>query len=144
MNGTPLSSTPLNDQQQFVLNKNNEIKYYFVTEIKERESMSKRLSNYIASSDYFDKSIPSFVTLIGVPVGIASSSFSLAFLILTGIVTILLKTTWNRKKDHNKIVILVGSKLSSIETKISQALINNEIGHENFVIIINEEINIED
>ena len=106
--------------------------------------MSKRLSNYIASSDCFDKSIPSFVTVIGVPVGIASSSFSLAFLILTGIVTILLKTTWNRKKDHNKIVILVGSKLSSIETKISQALINNEIGHENFMIIINEEINIED
>ena len=106
--------------------------------------MSKRLSNYIASSDYFDKSIPSFVTVIGVPVGIASSSFSLAFLILTGIVTILPKTTWNRKKDHNKIVILVGSKLSSIETKISQALINNEIGHENFMIIINEEINIED
>ena len=93
LNATPLSSTPLNDQQQFVLNKNNEIKYYFVTEIKERESMSKRLSNYIASSEYFDKSIPSFVTVIGVPVGIASSSFSLAFLILTGIVTILLKTT---------------------------------------------------
>ena len=139
-----MSSTPLNDQQQLVLNKNNEIKYYFVTEIKERESMSKRLSNYIAFSDNFDKSIPSFVTVIRVPVEIASSSFSLAFLILTGIVTILLKTTWNRKKDHNKIVILVGSKLSSIETKISQALINNEIGHENFVIIINEEINIED
>ena len=103
MNATPLSSTPLNDQQ-FVLNKNNEIKYYFVTEIKERESMSKRLSNYIASSEYFDKSIPSFVTVIGVPVGIASSSFSLAFLILTGIVTILLKTTWNRKKKHKKML----------------------------------------
>ena len=40
--------------------------------------------------------------------------------------------------------MLVGSKLSSIETKISQALINNEIGYENFMIIINEEINIED
>ena len=39
--------------------------------------------------------------------------------------------------------MLVGSKLSSIETKISEALINNEIGHENFMIIINEEINIE-
>ena len=68
LNATPLSSTPLNDQQQFVLNKNNEIKYYFVTEIKERESMSKRLSDYIASSDYFDKSIASFVTVIGAPV----------------------------------------------------------------------------
>ena len=37
----------------------------------------------------------------------------------------------------------VASKLSRIETKISEALINNEIDHENFMIIINEEINIE-
>ena len=34
----------LNDQQQFRLNKNNEIKYYFVAEIKKKELMSKRLS----------------------------------------------------------------------------------------------------
>ena len=32
----------LNDQQQFRLNKNNEIKDYFVAEIKERELMSKK------------------------------------------------------------------------------------------------------
>ena len=31
------------------------------------------------------------------------------------------------------------SKLNSIESKISEALINNEISHEDFVIIINEE-----
>ena len=31
-----LSATPLNDQQQFRLNKVNEIKDYFVAEIKER------------------------------------------------------------------------------------------------------------
>ena len=45
----------LNYQQQFRLNKINEIKYYFLAEIKERELMSKRLSKYIASFDYFDK-----------------------------------------------------------------------------------------
>ena len=45
----------LNDQQQFRLNKINEIKDYFVAEIKERELMSKRLSKHIASFDYFDK-----------------------------------------------------------------------------------------
>ena len=52
-----LSATLLNDQQQFRLNKINEIKDYFVAEIKERELMSKRLSKYIASFDYFDKSL---------------------------------------------------------------------------------------
>ena len=35
----------------------NEIKDYFVAEIKERELMSKRLSKYIASFDYFDNSL---------------------------------------------------------------------------------------
>ena len=34
----------LNDQKQFKLNKVNEIKPYFIAEIKERELMSKRLS----------------------------------------------------------------------------------------------------
>ena len=35
-----LNATPLNDQQQFRLNKINEIKDYFVAEIKERELMT--------------------------------------------------------------------------------------------------------
>ena len=44
----PNLSVPLSDQQQFRLNKINEIKDYIVAEIKERELMSKRLSRYIA------------------------------------------------------------------------------------------------
>ena len=43
--------------KQFRLNKIDEIKNYFIAEIKERELMSKRLSKYIASLDYFDKSL---------------------------------------------------------------------------------------
>ena len=35
--------------------------------------------------------------------------------------------------------MLARSKLNSIESKISEALINNEIIHEDFTIIINEE-----
>ena len=38
--GVSLSATPLSDKQQFRLNKINEIKDYFVTEIKERQLMS--------------------------------------------------------------------------------------------------------
>ena len=60
--------------------------------------MSKRLSKYIASFDYFDKSlivlsvttgsisIASFATVIGAPVGMMSASYSFAFSITTGIV----------------------------------------------------------
>ena len=46
-----------NLNEQFRLNKINETKDYFVAEIKERELMKKRLSKYIASFDYFGKSL---------------------------------------------------------------------------------------
>ena len=35
--------------------------------------------------------------------------------------------------------MLARSKLKSIESKISEALINNEVSHEDFITIINEE-----
>ena len=35
--------------------------------------------------------------------------------------------------------MLAGSKLNSIESKISEALLNNEISHADFMTIINEE-----
>ena len=68
-----------------------------------------------------------------------SASCSLAFSITTEFVKKLLKTTRNKKKKHNKTVMLARSKLNSIENKISKALINNEISHEDFMTIINEE-----
>ena len=64
-----------------------------------------------------------------------SSSCSPAFSITTGIVKKLLKTRRNKKK-HNKIVVLARSKLKSIESKISEAMINNEISHEDFMTIM--------
>ena len=49
------------------------------------------------------------------------------------------ETKRSKKKKHNKIVILARSKLNSIEGKISEALTNNEISHEDFMTIVNEE-----
>ena len=140
----------LNDQQQLWLNKFNEVKDYFIGEIRERELISKSFSKYIVSFEYFDKSlivlsaandglsIASFATVIGAPVGIASASFSFAFSITTGIVKTLLKTRGNKKRKYNIIVMLATSKLNSIESKISKALINNEISHEDFTTIIKD------
>ena len=141
------------NNQHFRLNKVNKIKEYFITEIKEREIIRKRLSKYIASFDYFDKSlivlsatsgsisIESFATVIGTPAGIAGASLSLTFSLSTGLVKKLLKTAKNKKKKHNKIVMLARSKLNSIESKISEAIMNNQISHEDFMTIINEERN---
>ena len=132
----------LKDQQQFRSNKINKIKDYFMAEIKQRESMSKRLSKYIVSFDYFGKSltfsIASFATVIGAPVGTTSASFSLAFSISTRIAKKLLKTMQNKKKST---IMLARIKLNTIESKLSEALINNEITHEDFITIINKERN---
>ena len=149
--GVSLSASPLSDQQQFRLNKINEIKDYFVAEIRERELMSKRLSKYIASFDYFDKSLrvlstktgsisfASFATVTGAPIRVVSASFSLATSISTVIKKKLLKETRKKKKKHNNIVVLATSKLNSTESKTSEALINNGISHEDPMTIINEE-----
>ena len=51
-----LGSNTSNDQQ-FRLDKINEIKDYFIAEIKERELMNKNLNKYIASFEHFDKSL---------------------------------------------------------------------------------------
>ena len=113
--------------------------------------MSKKLSRYISFFYCFDKSlivlsatsggvsIASFALVIGSPIGITRASLNLTFSLCTGLVKKLLKATRNKRKKHNKIVMLARSKLNSTESKISEALINNQISHENFITIINEE-----
>ena len=52
----------------------------------------------------------------------------------------LLETTTNKQKKHNKFVSLSRSKLNSIESKKSEALINIAISHGNFMTISEEKI----
>ena len=87
----PNLATNISNEQQFRLNKINEIKDYFLAEIRERELISKNLSKYIASLDYFDKSlnilsmfsgsisIASFAIIIGVPAGILGATCNFTF-----------------------------------------------------------------
>ena len=79
-----------------------------------------------------------FTRVVGAAVGIASASFTLIFSLTTGIVKKLLSIARNKKKKHDKILMLAKSKLNSIETLISQALINMKISHEEFVTILKE------
>ena len=50
----------------------------------------------------------------------------------------MLETTRNKNKKHNKIAMLARRKLNRIESKISEALMNNENDHEDFLTIVNE------
>ena len=149
-NSSKIDKTNLTEQTKIRLNKITEIENYFHEEISQRKSCSKKLSRYVTAFDYIDKvlivlsattggvSICSFTSVVGAPVGIASESFTLIFYLTTGIVKKLIVITKNKKKKHNKILMLDKSKLNSIETLISQALIDIEISHEEFIAIFKE------
>ena len=77
----PNLNANLSNAQKFGLNKMNEIKNYFLVEIKERDLMNKRLVLSVATG-----SIASFAIVTGAPVRMMSASRSLAFSITTGFV----------------------------------------------------------
>ena len=145
-----IGKTTLFEGIKFWLSEIIGIEYYFYQEINQRKSCSKKLNKYITVFDYIDKilivlsatssgvSIISFTSIIGAPVGIASASFTLIFSLTTGIVKKLLNITRNKNKKHDKILMLAKNKLNSIEILVSQALIDMEKSHEEFVKILKE------
>ena len=80
----------------------------------------------------------SHASVAGAPIGIASAGISIVFASATGITKKLLKTTRNKKKKHDKILMLAKSKLNSIESLISRALIDMDINHEEYITILKE------
>ena len=142
-----INKTNLSEQTKFQI---TGIGNYFHQKINQRKECIKKLSKYATVFDYIDKilivlsatagrvSIISFTSVAGASVGIASASFTLIFSLTTGIIKKLLSETRNKKKKDDKILMLAKSKLSSIETLVSQALIDMEINHEEFVTILNE------
>ena len=140
----------LSQQTKFRLSEIIGIENYFYQEINERKPYIRKLNKYITIFEYIGKiliilsatsggvSIISFISIVGVPVGIASASFTLIFSIAKGIIKILLKTTRNKKKKHDNILMLAKSKLNSTEILVSKALNDMDISHEEFTIILNE------
>ena len=140
----------LSGQAKFWLSEIIDIESYFDQKINQRKLCSKILSKYVTAFDYIDNilivlsatssgvCIILSVSVAGAPVRIASASFTLIFSLITGIIKILLSKTRNKKKKHDKILMLAKSKPDSIETLVSQTLIDMEISHEEFNAIIKE------
>ena len=140
----------LSEQTKFRLSEIIGIENYFHQEINQRKSCSKKLSKYVTAFDCIDKilivlsvtssevCIISSASVVGAPVGIASASFTLIFSLTTGIIKKLLSITRNKKKKHDKILVLAKSRLDSIENLLFQALIDMEISHGEFNAIIRE------
>ena len=87
-----IDKTNLTNQTKFRLDEISKIENYFIEEINQRKSCSKKLSKYVAVFDYIDQalivlsatsggvSIISFISIVGAPVGMASESLTLFFL----------------------------------------------------------------
>ena len=141
-----IDKTNLTNQSKFRLDEISKIENYFIEEINQKKSCSKKLSKFVAVFDYIDQalivlsaasgglSIILFTSIVGAPVGIAIVSLTFFFSLATGIVKKLLNITRNKKKKHDKILMLD----YSIETLVSQALIDMEISHEEFITILKE------
>ena len=139
-----IGRTKLTELIKIRTDKITEIENYFHEEINQRKSCSKKLSKYVAAFDYIDQilivlsattggvSICSLLSVVGAAVAIASASLTLVFSLTTGIVKKLLSMTRNKKKKHDKILMLPKSKLNSIKTLTAQALMDMEISHEEF------------
>ena len=93
----------LTDQTKIRLNKITETENYLNQEIiNQRKLWSKKLSKYVAAFDYIDKflivlsatsgevCIVSSVSVVGAPVGIAGTSFTLNYSVTTVIIKTLL------------------------------------------------------
>ena len=90
-----IDKTDLSEQTKFRLDEISKIENYFIEEINQRISCSKKLSKYVTAFDYIDQdlivlsattggvSICSFTSIAGAPVGITSASFTLIFSLAT-------------------------------------------------------------
>ena len=115
--------TYLTNQTIFWLDEINKIESYFIEEINQRKSHSKKLSKYVAVFDYIDQTLIVLSVSSGevsiilftstrAPVGIASASLTLLFSVTTEIVKKLLNMT--RKKRKSMIKFLCWLKVNSI------------------------------
>ena len=105
-----IDKTDLSEQTKFRLDEISTIENYFIEEINQRKSCSKKLNKYIAAFDYKDKiltvlsattggvSICSFTSIAGAPVPIASAIFILMFSLATGITKKIIE--YNKKKKE--------------------------------------------
>ena len=150
-----IDKTNLTNQTKFRLDEISKIENYFIEEINQGKSCSKKLSKYVAVFDYIDQalivlsatsggvSIILFTSIVRAPVGIASAGLTLFFCLTTGRIKKLMNITRKKNKKHDKILMLAKSRLNSIEILVSQALIDMEINHEEFVTILKKKDNYE-
>ena len=82
-------------------------------------------------------SISAFASLVGITTGITSSAIGLQVCVIVAGIENYKSVIKKKKWKHDKIVLLAKSKLNGRELLISEALIDLDITHDEFVLINN-------
>ena len=133
-----------NISQEFRLKNIDETSNCFLEEIKKNELMSKKDKKVCTTLNYIEHflilastikgciSIYAFASLIGIPIGIMSSAIGLKICAITAGIKKYKPMIKNKKKKHDKTILIGKSKLTSVEVLISQTFIDSATSHDEF------------
>ena len=138
-----------NISQELRLKNIDETRNYLIEEINQNELMSNKHKTVCTTLNYIEHflilpstitgcvSVSAFASLIGIPIGITSFAIGLKICAITAGIKKYNTIIKEKKKKHDKIVLLAKSKLSRLEVLTSEALIGSVISHDEFVLINN-------
>ena len=134
--------------QEFRLKNIDKTRNYFLEEIKQDGLISRKHKKVCTALNYIEHflilastitgciSISVFASLLGIPIGIASSVIGLKSCAIAARIK-KYKPIIKKKKKHVKIGLLAKSKLNRREVLISKALIDSNISHDKHILINN-------
>ena len=138
-----------NLSQECRLKNIDETRNYLTEEIDRNELMIEKHKKVCETLNYIEHflilgstitgcvSISVFASLVGIPIGITSSSIRLKIFPITAAIKKYKLIIKKKKKKHDKIKLLAKSKLRRTEALISKALIDLNVVHYEFLLINN-------
>ena len=135
--------------QEFRLKNIEGTRNYLIEEISQHELMSKKHINVYGVLNYIEHllilvstvtgcvCISAFASLVGIPIGNTSSAIALKICVITAGIKRYKSIIKEKKKKHDKIVLLAKSKFNSIEVLNSKVLTNLDTSHNEFILINN-------
>ena len=138
-----------NLSQEFRLKNIDKTRNYLTEEIDRNELMIEKHKKVCATLNYIEHflilgsaftgrvSISVFASLVGIPIGITSSSIRLKICPITAAIKKYKSIIKKKNKKHDKIKLLAKSKLRRTEALISKALIDLNVAHDESLLINN-------
>ena len=123
-----------NVSQQFRFKNIDETRNYFLEEIEPNELMERKHKQVCTITGCI--SISASVSLLGIPIGTMSSAIGLKICAIVVRFKKYNSIIKKKEKNYDKIVLLAKTKLNSIEILICRALVDLNISHDEFVLIL--------